>query len=32
MDAGVTCHVVSLARIDEEVGLCAGFDACIEEL
>ena len=32
MSALMASHVVRLARIDEEVGLCAGFDACIEDL
>ena len=31
MDAGMTSHVVLLTRIGEEVWLCAGFDAGIEE-
>ena len=32
MNTGVSHHVVSLARIDEEVGLCASFHAGVEEL
>ena len=31
MDAGMTSHVVLLTRVGEEVWLCAGFDAGIEE-
>ena len=31
MDAGMSTHVVFLARVGEEVRLSAGLDACIEE-
>ncbi len=32
MNTGMSHHVVTLARIDEEVGLCASFHAGVEEL
>ena len=31
MDAGMTTHIVLLARIGKEVGLRASLDACVEE-
>ena len=32
MDAGMSAHIVSLARIDEEVGLRATLDTGVKEL